>query len=140
MTRMKTRQVNSRSSKIINLLIKLDQISPSLVIDKSIGYEYGLEACSDDPDTEFKIFSHIWNTITPCFLKYLFSNAHIETSRMVWPNLVITSPDTSSSQKRGHGMTDSSLKWSERIKSSIRTPESINLMQLQIAIYLLKVI
>ena len=110
---MKSRQIDSRSSKIINLLIELDQIGPSLVIHKSIGNQCCLKACSDDPDAEFKIFTHKWNTITPCFLKYLLGNPHIETSRMVCPYLLFSSSDAARGEKRSHGMADGSLYRSE---------------------------
>src|SRR5690606_8912786 len=105
--------VNTTFTKTIDLFKKLSEITPPLVIDKSLCYKSHAEALTYHSYAEFNIFRPASYLKPSGLFPHASRNAHLETSGVKLANMHLTSANSSGRKHARHGITYGFLNWSK---------------------------
>src|SRR5690606_10972893 len=112
--------VDARTTKKMQLLIKLYKISPAFMIHHSFWNQANPKAGGMDTDAILNIFTQSGELIPSYFFPSLSGNADIETTGMKLTHMLFIAPNPPRGKGRCHGITDGFLYGCEGFVCSIR--------------------
>ena len=132
-------QIDTRNTGIMHLLEKLLHVRAPLVPHPCIGKQTATAPGLEYPDAEIDVLAktHFGEASQPAV--DFRPDSHVEGARIELIHFLLSSPDASRSEKRGHGIADGLLHVRERFMCPVGTAERIGRLAPQLVVYGLQI-